>query len=124
MGYPVKHFEVVGKDAAALGEFYGSAFDWRIKQQLPGYAMVFPGSEGGINGGVGSAMGSAVGHVTFYVEVPDLAAMLRKIQDLGGSTAMGPVDVPDGPRIAMFLDPEGHMVGLVESGSTRQSATA
>lgn len=28
---------------------------------------------------------------------------------------MEPVDVPEGPTIAMFADPEGHLVGLVKA---------
>jgi hypothetical protein len=29
------------------------------------------------------------------------------------------MDVPDGPSIAMFTDPEGHAVGLSKAGATR-----
>ena len=28
---------------------------------------------------------------------------------------MGPMDVPEGPTIGMFNDPEGHMIGLVKT---------
>ena len=76
-----------------------------------GYYMVNTG--GGIPGGVGSAMGGA-GHVTFYVEVDDLAAELARIEELGGSTIQPPMDVPNGPSIALFADPEGHVIGLVK----------
>jgi predicted enzyme related to lactoylglutathione lyase len=30
---------------------------------------------------------------------------------------IGPMDVPNGPRLALFADPEGHVVGLIEAGS-------
>jgi predicted enzyme related to lactoylglutathione lyase len=53
------------------------------------------------------------------VEVGDLEATLGKIEGLGGSSVVGPMDVPDGPRIAMFADREGHLVGLIEAGSRR-----
>jgi predicted enzyme related to lactoylglutathione lyase len=53
------------------------------------------------------------------VEVGDLEATLGKIEGFGGSSLVGPMDVPDGPRIAMFADPEGHLVGLIEAGSRR-----
>ena len=33
---------------------------------------------------------------------------------LGGSTVQEPMDVPGGPTIALFADPEGHVVGLVK----------
>lgn len=117
MGNPVVHFEVLGRDARALESFYEKAFDWRMQEVMPSpyYAMAHPDGEGGINGGIGQAMDSgAPGHVTFYVAVPDLEAALSKIEGLGGSTVLKPTDIPEGPSIAMFSDPEGHVVGLLK----------
>ncbi|HEY2945010.1 MAG TPA: VOC family protein [Vicinamibacteria bacterium] len=119
MGNPVVHFEVVGRDAGALQGFYREAFGWRIEPQVPGYAMALPNAEDGINGGVGAAPNGA-GHVTFYVEVQDLSAALGRIETLGGRRVAGPMDVPGGPSIALFSDPEGHVVGLVKAGSRRR----
>ncbi len=117
MGNPVVHFEVVGKDAQALQSFYKDAFDWQVEPAIPNYAIAHPGGEGGISGGIGATMDGGAGHVTFYIAVPDLEAALSKIESLGGSTVMEPSDVPEGPRIAMFADPEGHLVGLVKADS-------
>jgi len=117
MGNPVVHFEVVGRDAQALQNFYKNAFDWQMETAIPNYTIARPGGEGGINGGIGATMDGGAGHVTFYVAVPDLEATLSKIEGLGGSTVMEPSDVPEGPRIAMFADPEGHLVGLVKADS-------
>ena len=120
MSNPIVHVEVVGEDAEALQSFYRDAFDWQVLPAGPGYAMVHPGVEEGINGGVGAAPEGGQGHVTFYVEVGDLEATLGKIEGLGGSRVVEPVDLPGGPRIAMFADPEGHRVGLIEAGSQRR----
>ena len=79
--------------------------------------MVHPCGEGGINGGIGAAIGDGAGHVTFYAAVPDFEAALSKIEDLGGSTVMGRTKVPEGPTIAMFVVPEGHIVGLLKADS-------
>jgi len=119
MANPVVHFEVVGKDAQALQGFYEDAFEWQMEEAIPNYyAMALPGGDdSGINGGIGQAMCGGAGHVTFYVEVPDLEATLSKIENLGGSRVMEPTDVPEGPSIAMFTDPEGHLVGLVKGDS-------
>jgi predicted enzyme related to lactoylglutathione lyase len=119
MSNPIVHVEVVGEDAEALQSFYRDAFDWQMLPSGPDYAMAHPGVEGGINGGVGASQEGGVGHVTFYVEVGDLEAMLEKIEGLGGSRVVGPMDVPDGPRIAMFADPEGYVVGLIKARSRR-----
>ena len=114
MPNPVTHFEVLGKDAAALQRFYGEAFGWPMQDVMEGsYYMVQPEEGRGIGGGVGAARGSE-GHVTFYVEVDDPAAALEKIEELGGSTIQRPMDIPNGPTIALFADPEGHVIGLVK----------
>jgi predicted enzyme related to lactoylglutathione lyase len=113
MPNPVTHFEVLGQDTAGLQRFYGEAFGWDLQDVMDGnYYMVNTG--GAIAGGVGSAMGRE-GHVTFYVEVDDPAAALDKISQLGGKTVQEPMDVPGGPTIALFADPEGHVIGLVKS---------
>lgn len=113
MPNPVTHFEVVGSDAGALRRFYSEAFGWEMQDVMDGsYYMAHPGS--GIDGGVGAAMGGSGGHVTFYVEVEDPATALEKISSLGGKTVQEPMDIPNGPTIAMFEDPEGHMIGLVK----------
>jgi uncharacterized protein len=115
MPNPVVHFEVLGKDAEALQGFYGQAFDWELNPVMPTYAMVSTGVEGGVAGGVGATPDGSEGHVTFYVEVDDLPSTLQKIEAAGGSTVQPPMDVPGGPSIALFADPEGHVVGLVKS---------
>ncbi len=113
MANPVTHFEVLGSDAGALQRFYGEAFGWQMQDVMGGsYYMANPGQ--GPNGGVGAAPEGGGGHVTFYVEVDDPAAALAKISELGGSTVQPPMEIPDGPTIALFADPEGHVVGLVK----------
>jgi predicted enzyme related to lactoylglutathione lyase len=116
MPNPVVHFEVAGKDPAALVKFYGDAFGWQLEDVMQGaYWMANTGGDHDIPGGIGAAPDGGSGHVTFYVQVDDPAAALEQIQSLGGKAVMGPMDVPDGPTIALFADPEGHVVGLVKA---------
>lgn len=116
MSNPVVHFEVVGKDAGTLRKFYGEAFDWQLQDVMEGaYYMVNTGGEGEIAGGIGAAPDGGSGQVIFYIQVDDPAAALEKIKSLGGSTVSEPMDVPGGPTIAHFADPEGHVVGLVKA---------
>lgn len=115
MANPVVHFEVLGKDAATLTKFYGEAFGWQLQDVMQGsYYMVDTGGEGAIAGGIGATPDGGSGQVTFYVQVEDPAAALEQIKSLGGSTVSEPMDVPGGPTIAHFADPEGHVVGLVK----------
>jgi uncharacterized protein len=115
MANPVVHFEVVGKDPSTLTKFYGEAFGWQLQDVMDGaYYMANTGGEGDIAGGIGAAPDGGSGHVMFYVQVDDPAVALEKIKSLGGSTVSEPMDVPDGPTIAHFADPEGHVIGLVK----------
>jgi predicted enzyme related to lactoylglutathione lyase len=114
MANPVTHFEVVGKDAELLQEFYAAAFGWDVKPQMPGYAMVHPGGAEGISGGIGRAEDGGPGHVTFYVQVTDVSAALEKITSLGGRTILPETTIPGGPVIGHFQDPEGHLIGLAK----------
>ena len=63
----------------------------------------------------GSLSGAREGPVTFYVEVPDVEAALTAAERLGGLRTMGPDEVPEGPMIGMFQDPEGHAIRLIQS---------
>jgi len=114
MANPVTHFEVVGKDAELLQKFYAAAFGWEVKPQFPGYAMARPGGKG-ISGGIGKADDGGAGYVTFYIQVADVNAALGSISSLGGRTILPETRVPGGPVIGLFHDPEGHLVGLVQS---------
>jgi uncharacterized protein len=123
MGQPVVHFEVIGKDGEKLRSYYSDLFGWEIDADNPmGYGIVQregnTNAEGvGIGGGVGNAPGGYDGHITFYIEVPDVEAALANAESLGGTRVMGPDEVPGGPVLGQFTDPEGHLVGVVKSAS-------
>ena len=112
MGNPVVHFEVTGKDGEALVSFYEQLFGWKT-QALPemGYAMVEKEGEG-IGGGIGTSQ-NGPGQVTFYVQVDDPQAALDKAESLGGKTVLPVMTIPNTVTLALFADPEGHVVGLV-----------
>jgi len=121
MGQPVVHFEVIGKDGERLRDYYSELFGWQIDANNPMNYGIVPrdanvNEQGvGIGGGVGQGPEGYDGHVTFYVEVPDVEEALAKAESLGGSRMMGPDEVMEGTVIGAFNDPEGHLVGLVQS---------
>lgn len=117
MPNPIVHFEVVGKDKAVLEDFYRAAFDWQLTPSMDNYSMASPGS--GINGGIGTAMDGGAGYATFYVEVANISETLTVVEGRGGRKISGPDQVPNGPLIATFADPEGHVIGLIQAGTMR-----
>lgn len=115
MAAPVVHFEILGKDAGKLQTFYGKLFDWEIDANNPmNYGLVKAAGPSSIGGGIGPTQEGVPGHVTIYVQVPDLAACLKKAESLGGKTLVPPTEIPNMVTIAILQDPEGHAIGLVK----------
>jgi len=113
MNGSVSHFEVVGKDVKLLQSFYSDLFGWKT-QTIPemNYAMVEKEGDG-IAGGIGQTQDGGPGHVTFYVTADDPQATLDKAEALGGKTVMPVTELPQ-VTIALFADPEGHVIGIVK----------
>ena len=123
MGQPVVHFEVIGQDGEKLRRYYSELFGWEIDADNEmGYGMVsregnVSSNGAGIGGGIAGGPPGYGGHVTFYVEVPDVAAALAKAESLGGERVMGPETIMGMVTLGQFKDPEGHVIGVVESQS-------
>jgi uncharacterized protein len=124
MGQPVVHFEVIGRDAAGLRNFYGELFNWEFDTSGPvpalvsdegnyGYIERTSASSGaGVPGGVGGGA-SRKPHTLFYVGVPDVAAAFDQSELLGGTRVWGPVTSPNGHLVVgQFTDPEGNLIGV------------
>ncbi len=112
---PVVHWEIATTDAAALTAFYGELFDFEFTtHEEHGYHEVACAHPFGIGGGI-EQLGPEAGfppYVTFYVGVDDLQAYLDAATAAGATAVVGPTHIDEGVDIAMFTDPEGHVVGL------------
>ncbi|MBO2451574.1 hypothetical protein J4573_31095 [Actinomadura barringtoniae] len=119
MGQPVVHFEIVGRDPAALREYYGDLFGWEYEvgdatsdqvSEQGQYGFMPPGE--GIAGGVAGGA-SFKPRVLFYVAVPDVGAALAEAERLGGTRVMGPEPKNGGDfAVGHFTDPEGNLIGV------------
>jgi uncharacterized protein len=122
MGQPVVHFEIVGKDGEALKRYYSELFGWEIDSNNPmKYGTIqregnLNADGAGIGGGITGGPEGYDGHVTFYVQVPDVEAALAQAESLGGKRTMGPDEVMEGLVIGLFTDPEGHTIGVLQTG--------
>ncbi len=124
MADPVVHFEIISAEAPNLQRFYGSVFGWKIAvDNAFGYGMVDTRTTGrGINGGIGAPMPGGRGHFTVYVQVPNIDSALSRVVTEGGRIALPKTTVPNGPTMAQFFDPAGHLMGLVEGSAPVDSA--
>jgi predicted enzyme related to lactoylglutathione lyase len=116
MGNPVVHFEIGVKDAAAAQKFYADLFGWKINADNPmNYGMVDTDSGGeGVGGGIAKPPDGSGPYTTFYVNCEDVKAKLDEAEKLGATVVMPPMQVPEGPEIAMFSDADGNVIGLAK----------
>ena len=111
MAAKVIHVEVTGKDGGALQSFYSDIFGWTLDTNNPGgYGLH---RDGDMTAGFGPAQDGGPGLVTFYVHAEDPEGTLRKVEELGGKVIMPLTEVAPETNIALFADPEGHIVGIM-----------
>lgn len=116
MGYPIVHFEMMGKDEDALQKFYSAVMGWKIGEDNPmKYRIVDTDADGaGIGGGIGASPDGS-NFVTVYAEVPDIQAVLKQVEAAGGKTLVPETEIPDMVTYAHFSDPAGNTIGVVKA---------
>lgn len=115
MGNPVVHWELMGSDSEKLAAFYNGLFDWQA-EATPGFEQYYLVDEGtsGVGGAVGKGPEGMESYITFYIQVDDINDHLARIEGAGGTTLMPRTEIPGVATYAMFSDPAGNTVGLVE----------
>ena len=116
MPNPLCHFELMTDDPQKCKDFYGAVFDWQFDDQsMPGYTLINTGAEP--TGGVFPRPAEAP-HVcaNIYFSVDDLDATLGKVAEHGGSIIVPKTPIPNVGHFAMFADPEGILIGVMQPG--------
>jgi len=110
-------FEFIASDQQRLCDFYQSVFGWQY-QLDGGFAYIkFAPQLITPLGGIGQAQPDVPGWQAgrnFYLATDDLEATLADVVAAGGAVYV-PVTEADGYHFAMFTDPEGNVVGLLQT---------
>jgi predicted enzyme related to lactoylglutathione lyase len=101
---PIVFFDVAGPDAGKLKQFYASNFGWTID-----------GANGVKTPGLAGTLRQDPPETLIYLGVSDINATLKAIVASGGLVAMSRMVVPNVVTFAIFKDPAGNRVGLVET---------
>jgi predicted enzyme related to lactoylglutathione lyase len=109
---PIVFFDIAGTDLAGQAVFYKAVFGWDaaadgrltvpVAAPLPGNLRVESPSQG------------PVAERVLYVGVPDINAALETMKAHGGSVVFGRTVAPGIVILALFKDPAGNRMGLVE----------
>jgi len=103
MPAPIVFFDIAGPDAGALKSFYAGIFDWQIDA-----------ANAIKTGALDGTLRQDPAEKILYIGVPDINAALAKIGAQGGATVMPRTVIPNVVTFALFTDPAGNRMGLVE----------
>jgi predicted enzyme related to lactoylglutathione lyase len=113
--HPFVHIEISANDRVAAAKFYNDLFGWEA-QQFPEMSYATFETGDGPGGGFNPVTPeNPAGTVTPYVNADDIHATLKKAEALGGTVAMPVMEVPGTGLIAVFKDPTGNLIGLLQS---------
>lgn len=110
---------VVSADAERLRRFYTDLFGATETRRVPEDGPLFylglrlGDSDLGLVQD-GDAADAPAGRVLLSIEVPDVAALVARVEPLGGTVAGGPNDMPWGQRVLHVKDPDGNAVNLTQ----------
>lgn len=123
MAHGVVHWEIGGRDLEKLEAFYHDLFGWDYSGYDENYKLVASVEEG-IGGGLMRCTNEMPPYVSFYVAVDDLEITLEQAEKLGGETLVPPTPIPQMGSFAMFRDPEGNVIGILQPAMERAATPA
>jgi uncharacterized protein len=97
--------DLISPDVPASAAFYRDLFGWQI-DELEGsdgrYWSI--ANDGRSNGGIMPMPPGSHPAWNLYFAVEDVDATVARAGELGGNTVMGPMDIPNGSRLAVLAD--------------------
>jgi uncharacterized protein len=106
--------ELVTSDMEASASFYSELFEWTVTP-VEGFGMPYmtiANREGHSNGGIRAASETEPNYWLVYFGTDDAQAVLAKVDELGGSPLMGPMEIGEGMTLAAAADPQGAVFAL------------
>lgn len=113
MTNPLIHWELMVDDVAKTKAFYERVFHWSFVPSGPEYTLIQTGSEPG-GGLMKRPPGVPVSSINSYFQVDDLDGTLRAVVEAGGRVLVPRMEVPAFGWFAMFADPEGIPIGVMQ----------
>ena len=123
MSHTIVHFEIPADNPEKLKQFYENVFGWKIEKS-PGpidYWMISTvpvdeqgkPTEMGVNGGMMKRQ-NPEHKITNYILVESVDEYAKKIEGAGGKIIVPKTAVPSVGYWAMFVDPDGNVLAILE----------
>jgi predicted enzyme related to lactoylglutathione lyase len=105
--------DTASTDPEAAQAFYAALLGWSFQQmsEEPPYWVIFNGERS--NGGMTAPPPGVPSNWFPYFVVEDIDAAIETATAAGGNPFVGPMDVPNGGRFVLIMDPQGAAFGLL-----------
>ena len=127
MGYEFNHVHLKAPDPRRTAEWYATAFDFTIVSDIVrpyGDQFVVTRTPDGVTVNISSARtdeeldeGNADVHWGLEhigITIDDMDVELARLTEMGAVLKEGPIDVPNGPRIAFIAGPDDTRIELLQ----------
>ncbi len=104
----INYLELKAKDLKVIKKFYSKTFGWTFTDYGPTYTSF---SESGLDGGFEQSNDKVVNGVLVVLYHSDLAKIMKKITESGGTISKDIFTFPGGRRFH-FLDPAGNELAI------------
>jgi len=114
MSSPLCHFELMVSNPEKARAFYGKLFGWSFDaDSMPGYTLINAGHEP--SGGLFQRPDPAPAPcVNVYFKVADIETTLNAAKSEGAKVLVPRTEIPGVGYFAIFADPEGIPVGIMQ----------
>jgi hypothetical protein len=109
---PIVFVDIVGPELAKQAQFYREVFGWQTDAAGQFSVPATPTMRGVLR--VEDPRENPTAERVIYLGVPDINATLAAIAAHGGKTVLPRLEVPNVAILALFTDPAGNRMGLVE----------
>ena len=112
----IVHIEWRSRNVERLKQFYKSAFRWKFKDPMPGYAVADMGTKETGGGFMQIESGSPLQPgIVGFLESDDLGSSEAAIREAGGQILASAQPVEGWGRFSVFTDPDGNQLALWQS---------
>lgn len=124
---PVVHFEMPANNRDRMNTFYNKAFGWKTQTlgpEMNEYVLVTTAetnenmmvkNPGEINGGFFlRSKEMPVQHTSVVIQVEDINASIKMIEDAGGEIIGKPEEIPGVGMFVYFKDTEDNIAGILQ----------
>jgi len=120
---PVVFWELASNDMEKSVAFFRKVFGWEIElnERLGFYitpASTPPGEQ--IDGGIFTLGKARLPFVALYIQVADIDAMAKSIEENGGFIVEAPFDISSESRICLFNEPSGVTFAMIQPKSSKK----